>query len=205
AWLDAGLEVRYVQNVTDVDDPLLERARETGVDWRALAEREVDLFRTDMAALNVLPPHAYVSASEAIPLVIEAIQRLGERGATYRLEHDVYFDVAGAPGFGEISRLTREQMVASFGENGGDPERPGKRDPLDSLLWLAHRPGEPAWDSPFGQGRPGWHVECAAIALHHLGMGFDVQGGGSDLAFPHHEMCAAQARALTGGDAFAQV
>lgn len=204
AWLDAGLEVRYVQNVTDVDDPLLERAEQTGVDWKALAEREVELFRSDMAALGVLPPHVYMSASEAIPRVIEAIERLQERGATYRLDRDVYFAVGSAPEFGQVARLPRPQMETSFGENGGDPQRPGKRDPLDSLLWLAHRPGEPAWDSPFGPGRPGWHVECAAIALDHLGMGFDVQGGGSDLAFPHHEMCAAQAQVLSGRSPFAR-
>ncbi|GAB3431483.1 cysteine--1-D-myo-inosityl 2-amino-2-deoxy-alpha-D-glucopyranoside ligase [Flindersiella endophytica] len=199
AWLDAGLNVHYVQNVTDVDDPLLERAEQTGEDWKALADRQGGLFRADMAALFVVPPREYVAATEAIPLVIEAITRLGELGATYEIDGDVYFSVRSDPKFGQVSGLSRAAMETSFAENGGDPERPGKRDPLDSLLWLAHRPGEPAWESPFGPGRPGWHVECSAISRLHLGITVDVQGGGSDLAFPHHEMCTALTRVLAGG------
>ncbi|MBE1536202.1 cysteine--1-D-myo-inosityl 2-amino-2-deoxy-alpha-D-glucopyranoside ligase [Actinomadura algeriensis] len=197
-WRDLGHEVLYVQNATDVDDPLLERARDTGEDWRELADREIELFRSDMTALRILPPDHYIGAVEAIPLVIEMIEKLRGRDAAYDVDGDVYFPVAADPAFGEVSRLTRAQMAPLFAERGGDPDRPGKRDPLDALLWLRRRPDEPGWDSPFGEGRPGWHVECSAISLEYLGMAFDVEGGGSDLAFPHHEMSASHAQVATG-------
>ena len=203
AWGDAGLPVRYVQNVTDVDDPLLERARREGQDWRALAERETERFRDDMAALRVLPPTAFVGAVEAIPRIAAAVQELRRRGAAYDLDSDVYFPVSADPRFGSVAHLTQERMLELFAERGGDPGRTGKKDPLDALLWRGERPGEPAWDSPAGRGRPGWHVECTAIALAHLGSGFDVQGGGSDLAFPHHEMGASHGQVLSGGAPFA--
>lgn len=205
AWRDAGLQVRYVQNVTDVDDPLLERARQQGQDWRVLAERETDLFREDMTALRMLAPQVYMTAVEAIPLVIKEIQRLLEVGAAYWVGEDVYFEVGRDPAFGQVSGLPAERMRELFAERGGDPDRAGKRDPLDCLLWQARRPGEPYWDSPFGPGRPGWHVECVAIALHHLGMGFDVQGGGSDLVFPHHEMGASEAHVAEGTRPYARI
>jgi len=204
AWRSAGREVRYVQNVTDVDDPLLERADATGEDWVALAERETELFRTDMEALRVIAPDAYVGAVEAIPLVVTMVQRLQRAGAAYDVDGDLYFSVAADPSFGEVSGWDRAQMLAIFGERGGDPDRPGKKDPLDCLLWQAERPGEPAWDSPFGRGRPGWHVECSAIAREHLGAAIDVQGGGSDLVFPHHEMSASEAQVAEPGTPFAQ-
>ncbi len=190
AWRDAGLDVTYVQNVTDIDDPLLERAAETGEPWTAIAERDIELFREDMTALRVLPPTHYVGAVESIPLVLDLVEELRERGAVYELDGDLYLAAALAPGFGSVSRLDAAQMAELFAERGGDPDRPGKKHPLDCLVWLAERPGEPSWDSPFGPGRPGWHVECTAIALHLLGSDFEVQAGGSDLAFPHHEMCA---------------
>ena len=198
AWRDAGHGVRYVQNVTDVDDPLLERATATGVDWAELAERETELFREDMTALRVLAPDHYVGAVESIPLVVETVQRLREAGCVYDVDGDLYFSVRSDPRFGSVSRLSEAEMLAVFGERGGDPERAGKKDPLDCLLWQAERPGEPAWDSVLGRGRPGWHVECSAIAREHLGDAFDVQGGGSDLAFPHHEMSASEAQAAYG-------
>ncbi|MDP9396727.1 MAG: cysteine--1-D-myo-inosityl 2-amino-2-deoxy-alpha-D-glucopyranoside ligase, partial [Actinomycetota bacterium] len=203
AWRDAGLAVRYVQNVTDVDDPLLERARRDGQDWRELAERETERFRDDMAALRVLPPTAFVGAVEAVPRIAAAVQELRSRGAAYDVDDDVYFPVSADPRFGSVSRLGPERMLELFAERGGDPDRTGKKDPLDALLWRAERPGEPAWDSPVGRGRPGWHVECTAIALEHLGASFDVQGGGSDLTFPHHEMGAAHGQVLSGGTPFA--
>jgi len=205
AWRAAGHEVVFVQNVTDVDDPLLERATKVGVDWRELAERETELFRQDMSALRVLPPQHYVGAVESIPLVIDLVQRMQEVGAVYRVDDDLYYSVAADPAFGEESGLTREQMLAIYPDRGGDPDRPRKKDPLDCLVWRAERPGEPSWESPFGPGRPGWHVECTAIALEHLGATFDVQGGGSDLAFPHHEMGAGHAQVLEGGAPFARV
>jgi L-cysteine:1D-myo-inositol 2-amino-2-deoxy-alpha-D-glucopyranoside ligase len=173
-WRDAGHEVHYVQNTTDVDDPLLERARDTGDDWRALAAREIDLYRDDMTALRVIPPREYAGAVESIPLIVEFIEVLRSHGAAYDLDGDLYFPVSADPEFGSVSGLTPAQMMPLFAERGGDPDRKGKKDPLDALLWQAERPGEPSWESPFGPGRPGWHVECAAISVHNLGMAFDV-------------------------------
>lgn len=203
-WRDAGHRVRYVQNVTDVDDPLLERAAATGADWQELAETETELFRTDMSALRVLAPDEYVGAVEAIPLILEMVDKLQERGHVYDVEGDLYFPVHADPHFGQVSGLGEQEMLKVFPERGGDPDRAGKKHPLDCLLWQAERPGEPAWDSAFGRGRPGWHIECSAIALHHLGERFDIQGGGSDLVFPHHEMSAAEAQAAIDGLTFAR-
>lgn len=203
AWLDAGYDVRYVQNVTDVDDPLLERAERDQDDWQVLAMRETALFREDMTALRILPPYRYIGAVESIPLVVSLVQRLLASGAAYQVDEDIYFDVHAEPDFGAVSGLEPALREKIFGERGGDPDRPGKRHPLDCLLWQARRPGEPAWETPLGEGRPGWHIECAAIALEYLGTGIDVQGGGSDLAFPHHEMGAAEAQVVTGERPFA--
>jgi L-cysteine:1D-myo-inositol 2-amino-2-deoxy-alpha-D-glucopyranoside ligase len=200
AWLDAGKHVSYVQNVTDVDDPLLERADRDGEDWRALADREIALYRSDMAALRVLPPLHLVGAVEALPLIEGLNHLLADRGALYELDADVYFARSSDPDFGSVSGLDGETMVRLAAENGGDPGRPGKKDPVDPLVWLSERPGEPSWPSAFGPGRPGWHVECAAIATHYLGTFFDVQAGGRDLIFPHHEMSASHARVALGGD-----
>jgi L-cysteine:1D-myo-inositol 2-amino-2-deoxy-alpha-D-glucopyranoside ligase len=190
AWRNAGHEVTYVQNVTDVDDPLLERATKVNIDWVELAERETELFRQDMTALRVLPPAHYTGAVESIPLVIELIERLQETGALYRVDEDLYFSVTADPAFGEVSGLDGDEMLRIFPERGGDPDRPGKKDPLDCIVWRAERPGEPSWESPFGPGRPGWHIECTSMAMKFLGPAFDVQAGGSDLVFPHHEMSA---------------
>jgi len=203
AWRNAGHPVVYAQNVTDVDDPLLERAAKVNVDWVELAERETELFRADMEALRVIPPDHYTGAVESIPLVIALIERLQAAGAVYRVDDDLYFSVTADPAFGEESNLTREQMLEIFPQRGGDPDRAGKKDPLDCVLWLAEREGEPSWPSPWGPGRPGWHIECAAIALEHLGGSFDVQGGGSDLVFPHHEMSAGHLH--VAGEPFARV
>ncbi len=203
-WRDRGLRVDYVQNVTDIDDPLLERANRDGEDWTAVAERETALFREDMTALRVLPPTSYVGAVEAMQEIAAYVVRLLEHGAAYRVEDDVYFSVAAASHFGAVSRYDTDTMLRLSAERGGDPDRVGKKDALDPLLWLAARPGEPSWDSPLGRGRPGWHVECAAIALNRLGSGFDVQGGGSDLVFPHHEMSAAHGEVGTGSWPFAR-
>ena len=203
AWLNAGHEVAFTENVTDVDDPLLERAEKVGIEWEALAERETELYRQDMEALRVVPPQNYIGAVESIPLVISLIGELEEAGAIYKVDEDVYASVAVDDAFGDESRMSREELLAIFGGRGGDPERAGKKDPLDPLLWRAERPGEPSWPSPYGAGRPGWHVECTAIALEHLGAGFTVQAGGSDLVFPHHEMSGSHAR--SAGKSFAEV
>ncbi|MGL4175818.1 MAG: cysteine--1-D-myo-inosityl 2-amino-2-deoxy-alpha-D-glucopyranoside ligase [Dermatophilaceae bacterium] len=224
ALRDAGHPVCYVQNVTDVDDPLLERAARDGRNWRELAAAEIALFREDMTALAVLPPDELVGVTEVVPEIADAVRRLLGLGAAYRLPvpdgpdgaasaggepggpgGDVYLDLAATPSFGEVSGWSRERMAEVFADRGGDPDRAGKRDPLDPLLWRAARPGEPSWpDDVLGAGRPGWHVECTAIALDHLGRPLDVNGGGSDLVFPHHEMSAVQAMALTGGEEFSR-
>lgn len=218
AWRDAGIEVRYAQNVTDVDDPLLERAERDGVDWRVLAQSQTDLFREDMTALRVIPPKPYARVADVIDETAEGVERLLAKDLAYRVPiaddatprpvdpeaQDVYFDVrcAGrlpeALPLGAISGFDAEGLDAAFREFGGDPERPGKRDPLDPLLWRAAREGEPAWETPVGAGRPGWHVECAVIATEALGAPITLQGGGRDLRFPHHEMSAAHATAMTG-------
>ncbi|MEE9244097.1 MAG: cysteine--1-D-myo-inosityl 2-amino-2-deoxy-alpha-D-glucopyranoside ligase, partial [Mycobacterium sp.] len=207
-WLDAGHQVYYVQNITDVDDPLFERAERDGIGWRELAERETELFREDMAGMRVLPPHDYVAATEAVAEVIEVVEKLLACGAAYVLDDarypDVYFRAGWTAQFGYESGYDRDTMLTLFGERGGDPGRAAKSDPLDALLWQVQRPGEPSWPSPFGPGRPGWHVECAAIALSRIGTDLDIQGGGSDLIFPHHEFSAAHAESATGERRFAR-
>jgi L-cysteine:1D-myo-inositol 2-amino-2-deoxy-alpha-D-glucopyranoside ligase len=201
SWRDAGHEVRYVQNVTDVDDPLLERADRDGEDWRTLAEREIARYRSDMAALAVLPPDFLIGAVEALGVIGEFSGRLSDLGALYDVDSDVYASRAADPLFGSVSGLDLPTMLELSAERGGDPGRAGKKDPLDPLVWRGQRPGEPHWDSRFGPGRPGWHVECAAIATNWLGPEFDVQAGGSDLIFPHHEMSASHARVFFSGTA----
>ena len=209
-WLDLGHDVHYVQNVTDVDDPLLERADRDGVDWRELGDREVALFREDMTALRVLPPREYIGATEAIAEVIELVEKMLASGAAYVIDPeigeypDVYYRADATMQFGYESGYDRETMLRLSEERGGDPSRPGKSDELDALLWRAARPGEPSWPSPFGAGRPGWHVECAAIALSRIGSGLDIQGGGADLIFPHHEFTAAHAECVLGERRFAR-
>lgn len=200
----AGKKVHYVQNVTDIDDPLLERAARDGVDWFELAQSQIDLFRGDMSDLHIIPPESYIGAVESIPFIIAAIIKLQEKGAIYQVENDLYFSVHNDKKFGSLSHLSQEKMLEIFAQRGGDPQRVGKRDPLDSLVWAAQRPGEPAWPSPFGLGRPGWHIECCAIALNYLSIvestefAIDIQGGGSDLLFPHHEMGASEAALMSG-------
>ena len=199
-----GARVKFVQNITDIDDPLLERATRDGVDWRELAQSQIDLFRGDMVNLHILPPDHYIGVVEAMELVTESIATLVARSSTYQVGGDLYFSVHADSSFSQRSHLTEEKMLEIFAERGGDPTREGKRNPLDALLWLSHRDGEPSWPSAFGEGRPGWHIECCAIALHYLSpestseTSIDIQGGGSDLIFPHHEMSAAQGKILQG-------
>ncbi|MDA3627972.1 cysteine--1-D-myo-inosityl 2-amino-2-deoxy-alpha-D-glucopyranoside ligase [Saccharopolyspora oryzae] len=206
-WLDNGHQVHYVQNVTDIDDPLLERAERDNEDWVVLAMRETALFREDMEALRVVPPADFVGAVESIPEIVESVGKLLASGAAYRVDDeypDVYFRHQASGHFGYESNYDGETMAAFFAERGGDPDRAGKEHPLDALLWRAARDGEPSWESELGPGRPGWHLECSVIALNRLGLGFDVQGGGSDLIFPHHEFSAAHAESLTGEFPFAK-
>ena len=203
----SGATVNFVQNITDIDDPLLERAERDGTNWQDLATSQINLFRGDMVNLNVIPPDYYIGVVEAMPLIIQSIESLVASGNTYTVDSDLYFSVHSDNNFGARSHLSQEEMLQIFSERGGDPKRNGKRDPLDALLWRGKRPGEPSWDSPFGAGRPGWHIECSAIALTYLSnlsanessdaTSVDIQGGGSDLIFPHHEMSASQCALMT--------
>lgn len=201
-WHAIGAEVNYIQNITDIDDPLLERAKRDGVDWMDLAHSQIDLFRSDMHLLRILPPSHYEGAVDAIPDVIEAIAKLESTGSVYKVDSDKYFEVHVDKDFGSESHLPESEMLEIFVERGGDPTRAGKKNSLDALLWLAQREGEPAWPSKYGDGRPGWHIECAAIALKFAkpedDFVIDIQGGGKDLIFPHHEMSASQVKLLTG-------
>lgn len=216
AWRDQDRTVNYVQNVTDIDDPLLERATRDGVDWQELALSQTALFHADMQALNVLAPNEYIGAVEAISWIVPQIEKLMADGLAYPVQGhdgapdgDIYFSVEAASAatrvsgpdapwwLGQVSGLTEEEMVPVFAERGGDPQRPGKRHPLDALLWRVARDGEPSWEgASLGAGRPGWHIECTVIAQKYLPKPFTVQGGGSDLVFPHHEMGAGHAFAL---------
>lgn len=220
AWRDAGVPVRFAQNVTDVDDPLLERAQATGVDWQELAQDQIDLFRTDMEALQVIPPNHYVSVVDSVPQVAQAVEKLLEAGLAYRVpgfvdaqgqqqpDGDIYFDLDAASALGaqseqgwqlgQVAHYSLEEMLEISAQRGGDPQRQGKKNPLDPLLWRVERDGEPAWESPVGRGRPGWHIECSVISQTYLGAPFSVQGGGSDLIFPHHDLGASHSFALSG-------
>ncbi len=209
AWIDAGIETVYAQNITDVDDPLLERAKATGVEWKHLADDQISLFRSDMFRLGMLPPQHYVAVTERIEEIAGAVARLRELGLAYEVPtadsegDDLYFDVRQAQvasewRLGDVAPYDAQLMRQLSAERGGDPQREGKRDPLDPLLWRAAREGEPSWPSEVGAGRPGWHIECSVIAAGALGNAFTVQGGGADLVFPHHEFTAAHATALSG-------
>ena len=203
ALQDTGLEVEMAQNITDVDDPLLERADRDGVDWRELAASQVELFTSDMEQLRILAPETYRSVSEAMDSIIAVVQTLHERGRAYPVEApdaegpDWYLDLSIDGALGDVSGWSEEQMLEVFAERGGDPDREGKRGRFDPLLWRAERAGEPAWEAgALGRGRPGWHVECVCIAEDALGLPFDIQAGGSDLVFPHHDLSAAHSVAL---------
>jgi L-cysteine:1D-myo-inositol 2-amino-2-deoxy-alpha-D-glucopyranoside ligase len=199
-----GARVLFVENITDIDDPLLERAQRDQVDWQDLAHSQIELFRGDMVALRVLPPDHYIGVVEAMDEIIASILALQAKGSLYSVDDDLYFRVRLDPEFLTRSHISLETALSFFSERGGDPNRVGKEDPLDALVWRFQRDGEPGWPSPFGIGRPGWHIECSAIALHFLDpdsrdeFAIDIQGGGSDLIFPHHDMSAAQGVIATG-------
>lgn len=210
-WIAAGYQVTYTQNVTDVDDPLFERAAAMGVDYTELGHQQTDLFRSDMEQLNVLAPQHYLGVSETVDWIRELVRDMVDAGVAYTVpgdqenpDGDIYFSIEAAERhtawkLGSIGGHSTQEMATFFPERGGDPNRPGKRHPLDPLIWSARRDGEPYWEDPdLGPGRPGWHVECSAIAQHTLPSPFTVQGGGSDLRFPHHEFSAAHATSVTG-------
>ena len=195
---DAGHDTQCVRNITDVDDDILRRARELGVHYLDLAAEEVARFSADMAALNMLPAFSEPPASSAIHDILGFIGMVLDRGHAYQSGGAVYFSVGSFERFGQVSHLSRDEMLELAAERGGNPDDPAKRDPLDFVLWQPSAPDEPAWDSMWGPGRPGWHIECSALALRELGTTIDLHGGGSDLIFPHHECEAAQSEAATG-------
>jgi L-cysteine:1D-myo-inositol 2-amino-2-deoxy-alpha-D-glucopyranoside ligase len=193
-----GHDVRYVQNLTDVDDDMLRKARESGEDYLVLGNRNVTTFLTEMAALNWLPPDHYPRATQHVPQMIGLIERLLERGHAYVAEGHAYFSIDSWPRYGELSKLSRDEMLPIANERGNVPDMPGKRDPLDFVLWQPSLPDEPRWQSPWGVGRPGWHIECSAMSMAYLGSQFAIHGGGADLIFPHHESEIAQSEGATG-------
>jgi len=197
-----GHDVRYVQNVTDIDDDILREAQRVNEDWKALGNRWTAHFMRDMLALNVRPPDLFPQATDVIPEIIGMVQRLLGTGVAYESGSNVYFHVDAWPEYGNLSRLPRDEMLRIANERGNRPDDPHKRDPLDFVLWQAQSPGEPAWDSPWGPGRPGWHIECSTMAMQYLGNPVDIHGGGADLVFPHHESEIAQAECATGRSPF---
>ena len=197
-----GIPVRYAQNVTDIDDDILKRAKETGENWLELGNRWTNHYINDMIALNVRPPDYFPHATDVIPEIIHAVEGLIHAGVAYVKNNNVYYEVGCDPEFGQLSHLPHGEMLSIANERGNHPEDPNKRDPLDFVLWQAQAPGEPAWESPWGPGRPGWHIECSTIALKYLGKTVDIHGGGLDLCFPHHECEIAQVEPVQDHDPF---
>ncbi len=204
----SGYKVRYVQNVTDIDDDVLRKARELGMAWDELGKRETERFLRDMDTLNVRRPDVYAKATDEIPGIIEIVQTLLLRGYAYESAGCVFYDVRHDPDFGGMARAiglqSYEAMLKIANERGNYPNDPRKKDPLDFVLWQAQAPGEPAWESPWGPGRPGWHIECSAMSMHYLGPQLDIHGGGADLAFPHHTCEIAQSEHFTGKRPFSR-
>ncbi|MEO8952987.1 MAG: cysteine--tRNA ligase, partial [Ktedonobacteraceae bacterium] len=196
-----GYTVNYVQNVTDIDDDVLRKARELGMSWDELGKRETERYLNDMASLNVRRPNVYARATEEIPMMLEIISTLITRGYAYESSGSVYFSVKQDPEFGIMARAIGlndyHAMLTIANERGNFPADSRKKDPLDFVLWQAQAPGEPAWSSPWGPGRPGWHIECSAMSMHYLGPQLDIHGGGADLAFPHHTCEIAQSEHFT--------
>lgn len=200
-----GSRVDYVQNITDVDESILKRAHETGVSYRELGDRYIGIYLEDVAAMGLLPARAYPRATGSIEQMQEIIRRLLADGFAYEVEGDVFFRVSRRPGFGHLSRLPRAAMLeAEADQDGSTVDDPRKEDALDFVLWRASEPSAPSWDSPWGPGRPGWHIECSALAMQHLGPQIDIHGGGSDLVYPHHECEIAQSEAVSGRHPFAR-
>jgi L-cysteine:1D-myo-inositol 2-amino-2-deoxy-alpha-D-glucopyranoside ligase len=193
-----GYAVRYVQNVTDIDDDILRKAKQVGEDWRTLVNHWTAHFIEDMMALNVRAPDVFPRATEAIPQIVEIVARLLDAGVAYRGDGNVYFHIDAWPEYGKLSRLPRVEMLTLANERGNNPQDPCKQDPLDFVLWQAQAPQEPGWSSPWGVGRPGWHIECSTLAQKFLGQSVDIHMGGADLIFPHHESEIAQVEPASG-------
>lgn len=192
-----GHAVRYVQNVTDIDDDILRKAREVGEDWRTLGNRWTAHFIRDLQALNVRPPDFFPRATDVIPEIIDSVQDLLKVGVAYVSNGNVYYQVDKWADFGKLSAIPRPEMLDVANERGNQPDDPNKRHPLDFVLWQAQTANEPAWESPWGPGRPGWHIECSTMSTHLLGDTIDLHSGGSDLLFPHHECEIAQVEPVT--------
>jgi L-cysteine:1D-myo-inositol 2-amino-2-deoxy-alpha-D-glucopyranoside ligase len=197
-----GHAIHYVQNVTDIDDDILRKAGEVGKDWQVLGDQWTAHFIRDMITLNVRPPDYFPRATEVIPEITRTVRRLIEAKYAYEANGSVYFDIDAWPGYGKLSRIPRAEMLPIANERGNRPDDPNKSDPLDFVLWQAQVPGEPAWESPWGLGRPGWHIECSTMATNILGNTIDIHGGGADLIFPHHESEIAQSEGATGENPF---
>jgi L-cysteine:1D-myo-inositol 2-amino-2-deoxy-alpha-D-glucopyranoside ligase len=208
-WLYPDREVVYVQNVTDIDDSILARARKLGLDWRVLGDQQTEQYRADMRSLNVADPTHLVRATSAIPTMLQIIGTLIDRGAAYQVEGgSVFFRISSTPTYGELSKLSRARMLEiASQQDDADVDDPRKEDPLDFALWKgwSGQADEPCWDSPWGRGRPGWHVECSAMCYQYLGAQITIHGGGADLVFPHHESEIVQSEKATGTRPFAQV
>lgn len=200
----SGMTVRYCQNVTDIDDDILREAKKSGRDWIGLGNEWTAHFMRDMVALNVHPPDFYPRATDVIPAIIQIVAKLVDSGVAYESGGSVYFHVDDDPDFGKLSHIPRIEMLPIANERGNVPDDPKKRDPLDFVLWQAQRPGEPAWNSPWGPGRPGWHIECSSMIMTWFGNKIDIHGGGADLVFPHHECEIAQSETATGNAPFAR-
>ena len=200
-----GYDVHYVQNVTDIDDDILRKAYEVGDDWREVGNRWTAHYIQDMRALNVLAPDQFPRATDVIDEIIETTAILLQKGYAYEAEGNVYFHIDSWQEFGKLSGIPRHEMLSVANERGNHPDDPHKKDPLDFVLWQAQAPGEPAWDSPWGPGRPGWHIECSSMVTRFLGKTIDIHGGGADLIFPHHECEIAQAECATGQQPFVRV
>lgn len=197
-----GTEVRYCQNVTDVDDPLFERAERDHVAWDDLARRETQRFVEDCGAMNMLPPTYFPRASDEIPAMIPIIEQLVESGHAYVRNGNVYYRAATAPDYGAMPKMNYDELLATANEHGNNPNDPNKEDPLDFVLWQTGNPGDPTWESPWGPGRPGWHIECTTMSTRYLGDQLDIHGGGRDLIFPHHPSEIAQTEPVTGKHPF---
>jgi cysteinyl-tRNA synthetase len=204
-----GVRVTYVQNVTDIDDPLFEKALALGdITWDELARQETERFTHEMSQIHVMTPDHFVRASDELPAMFVLIEKLLKRGNAYQNDGWIYFSVASDPNFGQLAAAAGlsgyENLLATANQNGNDPNDPRKRDPLDFLLWRGETPGEPSWPSPWGPGRPGWHIECSAMATTYLGPQVDIHGGGTDLIFPHHSCEIAQSENATDVHPFAR-
>jgi cysteinyl-tRNA synthetase len=195
-----GYKVKYVQNFTDIDDKIINRSNERGIPWKELVEKYIAEYFVDMDALNIKRATIYPRATEEIPMIIDVVKTLVEKGHAYVSEGSVYFSVKSYPKYGKLTHQNADDMRVT-----ANAETEKKEDPLDFALWKAVKPGEPAWPSPWGDGRPGWHIECTAMSIRHLGKTLDIHGGGQDLVFPHHENEMAQSECYTGVEPFVRI